>query len=53
MQVPKGVFVALADFSEPGMAFLPTEASVRDAVHNSVIDGARRWMPHPEFRSVQ
>jgi bacterioferritin-associated ferredoxin len=54
-KLPKGTFVSFVDFTDEGMSFLPTEASVRDAIQHNVIDGAAFSCMHlltarPRFR---
>lgn len=48
-KLPKPTFVALVDFEDVGMSFVPSEEAVADTLRNSVIDGApwtaRVWSP--------
>lgn len=38
-KLPRPTFVALVDFEEVGMSFVPSEYSVRDMLQNNVIEG--------------
>lgn len=41
-KLPKPTFVALVDFEDTGMSFVPSEVAVGDTLRNSVIDGVFR-----------
>lgn len=39
-KLPRPTFVALVDFEEVGMSFVPSESAVRDMLQQNVIEGA-------------